>query len=399
MATKAQAVTDVVIAGGGIGGLVAALALARTGKSVRVLERSSEFGEIGAGLQLAPNASRILDWLGVLERVTKDAFFPERLVLRDALSGNEVVSLRTGSEFQARYGYPYFVTHRADLHAALVEACEQEHRIELVAAKNVVGFVEESGVVDVRCEDGSVHAASALVGADGIHSAIREALIGDGDPKPTGYVAYRGTVPVRDVRDAMGTSELNDMVIWMGPSMHLVQYPVRGGSVCNQVAVFQSPRFLAGEDEWGTPEELDEKFSVAYEPVMQAAKLMNRERCWSMFDRQPTPGWTRGNTTLLGDAAHPMFQYLAQGACQAMEDAVVLAQSIASGPETSQALTAYEARRYPRVSAVQTRARMFGELLHTDGTMAVFRNHMLGTRSDVDFNEVDWLYDLSVLQD
>jgi len=386
------------IAGGGIGGLVAALCLAREGKTVRVLEQAPEFGEIGAGLQLAPNAARILDWLGLLDRVMKDAFFPTRLVLRDALSGAEITALRTGNAFRARYGYPYFVTHRADLHSALVEACERESRICLLPAKKVTGFTPEPGTVGVSCEDGTAYSAAALIGADGIRSSIREELIGDGDPVSTGYVAYRGAIPSQDVRDAMGVSELTDMVIWMGPAMHLVQYPVRGGDLCNQVAVFQSDRFTAGESSWGTPEELDEVFARACGPVRDAAKLMNRERCWPMFDRPPTPSWSKGNVALLGDAAHPMFQYLAQGACQAMEDAVVLAQSAASHAEGPDAFAAYEATRYPRASQVQTRARMFGELLHGKGTMAAFRNHMLPRRSELEYGDTDWLYDHAVLR-
>jgi 3-hydroxybenzoate 6-monooxygenase len=390
--------SDLVIAGGGIGGLSAALCLARAGKTVRVLEQAPEFGEIGAGLQLAPNAARILDWLGVLDRVMKDAFFPARLVLRDALSGAEVTALRTGSAFQARYGFPYFVTHRADLHAALMEAGELDARIELLPGKKVVGFDSDAGLVHVACADGTRFSASALIGADGIRSHIRGELIGDGEPVSTGYVAYRGTVPVQDVREAMGVTELTDMVIWMGPAMHLVQYPVRGGDLCNLVAVFQSRRFQERESAWGTPEELDEVFAQAHGPVRDAARLMNRERCWPMFDRPPTVGWSRGNVTLLGDAAHPMFQYLAQGACQAMEDAVVLAQSLSSHADVHEALRSYEAMRYPRASMVQTRARMFGELIHAGGAMAALRNRFLGYRSDLDYSDADWLYDHAVLR-
>jgi 2-polyprenyl-6-methoxyphenol hydroxylase-like FAD-dependent oxidoreductase len=390
--------SDLVIAGGGIGGLSAALCLARAGKTVRVLEQAPEFGEIGAGLQLAPNAARILDWLGVLDRVMKDAFFPARLVLRDALSGAEVTALRTGNAFQDRYGFPYFVTHRADLHAALMAAGELDARIELLPGKKVVGLDQDAGLVHVACADGTRFSASALIGADGIRSHIRSELIGDGEPVPTGYVAYRGTVPVQDVREAMGVTELTDMVIWMGPAMHLVQYPVRGGDLCNLVAVFQSRRFQEGESAWGTPEELDEVFAQAHRPVRDAARLMNRERYWPMFDRPPTAGWSRGNVTLLGDAAHPMFQYLAQGACQAMEDAVVLAQSLSSHADVHEALRSYEAMRYPRASMVQTRARMFGELIHAGGAMAALRNRFLGYRSDLDYSDADWLYDHAVLR-
>lgn len=396
MGTSLRDRTDVVIAGGGIGGLVAALCLARADRTVRVLEQAPEFGEIGAGLQLAPNAARILDSLGVLHRVVKDAFFPDRLVLRDAIGGAEVTALRTGNAFRTRYGQPYFVTHRADLHAALAESCGLDPRIELLPGQKVVRFEQEADAVHVRCESGSMFTGAVLIGADGIGSRIRSELIGDGDPVSTGYVAYRGTVPINDVRAAMAGAEITDMVIWMGPAMHLVQYPVRGGTLCNQVAVFRSRRFGNGAVDWGTSDELDDVFAQACAPVRSAARLMNRERWWPMFDREPRAGWSRGNVALLGDAAHPMFQYLAQGACQAMEDAVVLAQSIANHANTSDALAAYEATRYPRASMVQTRARMFGDLLHADGAMAAVRNHLLPQRSDLDYDVVDWLYDHAV---
>jgi len=388
---------DLLVVGGGIGGLAAALCLARLGRTVQVLEQAPAFGEIGAGLQLAPNAARILDWLGLLDPVMKDAFFPSRIALMDALTSAEITVMATGEGFRARYGYPYFVTHRADLHSVLVEACELEDGIELHPGKKVVVLDQTPGAVRVECEDGSAFTATALIGADGIRSFVRDQLVGDGEPVSTGYVAYRATVPIQVVQDAMGIAELDDVRCWIGPTMHLVQYPIRGGDLCNQVAVFRSRRLGDGGAGAGAPDELDEVFSQASEQVAGAVGLMDRDRCWPMFDREPGSGWVRGNVALLGDAAHPMFQYLAQGACQAMEDAVVLAQSVSSHPDIGAAFDSYVGTRHPRASAVQRRSRMFGELLHVNGTMAAFRDHMLRRRPDTDYGDVDWLYGHSVL--
>ncbi len=387
------------VVGGGIGGLVTALSLARYGIGSHVVEQAEAFGEIGAGLQLAPNASRILNWLGVLDRVMEDAFFPKRLMLMDAMNGNELTALPVGPSFVQRYGFPYFVTHRADLHSALFEACEKEPLIKLSAGKHVVGIEDQGEQIAVSFSDGTVASTNALIGADGINSTIRRHLIDDGEPVATGFVAYRGTVSVDAVKQAMGTDELSDMVIWIGPGLHLVQYPVRRGELCNQVAVFHSANFEAGAKEWGTPEELDATFAQTCAHVANSAKLMNRERRWTMFDRPPHAGWSQGNVTLVGDAAHPMFQYLAQGACQAMEDAVVLAKALAKNSDARKAFVDYEQERFPRASMVQIRARLFGEFLHIGGTMAAMRNYLLEKRQDEDFSDVDWLYAYSAIGD
>lgn len=387
-----------VVVGGGIGGLVTALSLARFGIGTHVVEQTEQFGEIGAGLQLAPNASRILNWLGVLERVMQDAFFPKRLMLMDAMNGQQLAALPVGASFVKRYGFPYFVTHRADLHSALFEACKKDPLIKLSAGRQVSEIKDRDEYVELSFSDGSQSHSPAVIGADGINSTIRRHLMDDGEPTATGYVAYRGTVPVDAVTQALGVDELTDMVIWIGPGLHLVQYPVRRGELCNQVAVFHSADFEAGIENWGSPEELDARFAGTFAHVKSGAKLMNRERRWPMFDRPPKAGWSQGNITLVGDAAHPMFQYLAQGACQAMEDATVLARSIAKAPDIKTAFASYEAERYPRASMVQTRARLFGEFLHVGGTMAGMRNYLLRKRSDEDYEDVDWLYAYSAIE-
>ena len=382
------------IAGGGIGGLAAALALGRRGQPVHVLERAPEFGEIGAGLQVAPNASRVLDSLGVLESVTKDAFFPERLVVMDAVTGEEITAADTGSRFVERYGYPYFVTHRADLLQALLDAARAEPNVTLEPSKDVISVEPLSGAgARVTCADGSVYQAEALVGADGLRSVTRRVIVDEGEPACSGYVAYRGTIPMEDMRARAGLRELKDMVIWTGPELHLVQYPVRRGELCNQVAVFGSEAYRAGAETWGTPDELEEKFAGTCPEVASGVAVMDRSRRWPLFDRLPIEDWTRDHITLLGDAAHPMLQYLAQGACQAIEDAVTLADSMhAHGGDVGRAFKAYHAERQPRTARVQTNARLFGEVLHIGGVGAAMRTALLRQRAHDDYSEMDWLY-------
>ncbi|MEQ3549748.1 FAD-dependent monooxygenase [Pseudonocardia nematodicida] len=392
---KSPCSADFVVIGGGIGGLAAALQIVRRGVgNVVVLERAPEFGEVGAGLQLAPNASRVLDELGVLDAVSGTAFRPERLVLRDIVEGDEITALRTGEGFTDRYGYPYLVAHRVDVHRALLEACAAEDGVTLVPGVTVSEVTQDADGVVVHCDGGARYSGSAAIGADGIASTVRQQLIEDGPPVATGYVAYRGTVPAEDVKASTGGSELTDMVIWIGPGIHLVQYPVRGGRLCNQVAVFRSDVFTAdpGAGEWGTPAEFEERFRCATWQVRRSIELMDTSRRWEMYDRPPTPGWASGRIALLGDAAHPMLQYLAQGACQALEDSRALGSSLAGAADIGPALKDYERQRYPRAAVVQTKARAFGEILHADGALAAMRNYFLRRRSDTDYEPVDWLY-------
>jgi salicylate hydroxylase len=377
------------VVGGGIGGLATALALGRYGRHVHVVEKSPEFGEIGAGLQLAPNATAVLDRLGVMPAIAHHAVFPSRLVWMDALAGVPITAIDLGDAFRRRYGHPYLVMHRGDLLAVLLEACRQEKRITLEAGRAVVAVEDRGEAALARFADGTAVEAELLIGADGLHSVVRplfsaDALVYDG------LVAYRGTIPIAEMSHHAG---LDNVVMWVGPQMHFVQYPVRNGALYNQVAVFRSRRYRGDSEEWGTPEELDAHYAETCEEVQRASRLMWRDRRWPMVDRKPLATWTRNRIALMGDAAHPMYQYIAQGACQAIEDALALASHVAAVPgDIPKALAAYAEARRLRAARVQLTARAMGAFFHLDGVAAEARNALMALRAADDYTMLDWLY-------
>jgi salicylate hydroxylase len=387
---------QVIIVGGGIGGLAAALMLGRSGLQVRVLERADEFAEIGFGLQLAPNATRVLRRYGLLDEVLEMAVMPRRLVAMNALTGQELTALDL-EQARRRYGAPYIVLHRGDLLEVILRHCRKEPSLILEPAKDVTMVSDRGDHVTVTCRDGSTYHCEVLIGADGLDSIVRPLVIED-ELQPTGFVAYRGTVPVDTVDRRVG---LDEVVAWMGPDMHFVQYALRRGELYNQVAVFRSQQYQQGRDDWGTPEELDRTFSVACEAVQVALPLLLRNRRWPMHDRLPTSRWSTARVTLLGDAAHPMLQYLAQGACQAIQDGAALAKELprldragswATGGVKA-ALRGYEDRRVEQASRVQRTARTWGEIWHVDGLAMALRDEAFRLRAIDDFSRVDWLWE------
>jgi salicylate hydroxylase len=295
-----------------------------------------------------------------------------------------------GVAFQARYRHRYFVIHRRDLHGAMLEACRARGEIALEAAKGLVRFDDRGGSVIAFCEDGSEYEGAALIGADGLWSPTRAAVIGDGAPRMAGHFVYRGVVPVENIIDR---SHQDSMIIYAGPNLHLVQYRLRGGTVMNNVATIASHRYARGEKDCGGPDELAEMFERCDPRVRQMLDYVGRERYWVLHDRPPVSAWSKGNVTLLGDAAHPMLQYLAQGACMAIEDAVVLAAKVlAHGADFPSAFVDYQQERFYRTARVQITARAFGEILHADGGARELRNHLCGERDPAFPAEVDWLY-------
>lgn len=379
---------DAVIVGGGIGGLSNALALARVGHAVRVLEQAPEFGEVGAGLQMAPNATRILRSWDLLDEVVELGVIPRRLVMRDAVDGRELTHLDVADVTQ-RYGAPYVVIHRSDLHAILVRAC-REAGVDLVTNATVTAVDTRADHAIAVGEDRS-DSARIVLAADGLSSRLRRRF-SDDEPISSAYVAYRGVVPLTDLPD-VDELALDDVVVYVGPGCHLVQYPLRQGTLFNQVAVFQSPKAQAGEPEWGTPDELDAAFSATCDTVRSALPNLWRDRWWRMYDREPIGTWVENRLVLTGDAAHPMLQYLAQGACQAIEDASSLAGQLWKNPDDwGAALAAYAQSRSARTAVVQRTARQWGEFWHCDGVFRAVRNELLVERSPTDYKHVDWLY-------
>ena len=381
---------ETLIVGGGIGGLSAALCLASRGGTVTLLERSKSFAEVGAGIQLAPNATRILQRLGVLEKIRPAAVAPRRLVLADATDSRELTSLEL-TDFPARYGAPYLVLHRNDLLSALLDACVQTG-VGLHTDATVTELQDTGTGIVASCGDGRKFSADIAIGADGLHSRIRQHFTDD-EPVNSGFVAYRGAVPMDQVERH---ADLRDVVAWLGPGLHLVQYPLRSGRMYNQVAVFRSEAYLRGEADWGGPAELAAAFAGCSEHVRESLATLSVDNRWPMLDRLPTPDWARGRVALLGDAAHPMLQYLAQGACQALEDSAVLAASLAeagrAGRPFSAGLRSYAARRAPRAARVQRTARTWGEIWHVDGVAKLLRDELLRTRDVADHRHVTWLF-------
>jgi salicylate hydroxylase len=390
----------ILVIGGGIGGMTAALALARAGFTAHIVERSTEFGEIGAGIQLAPNALRILDGLGVLPQLAELAVRPSHLVLMHADSGKHLTTVDLGERFERRYGHAYTVMHRGDLLAVLHRACLADGRITLESNREVTELADHGGVAGVRLADGGSYECGAVIGADGLWSTTRS-LVSDDRPLTDAFVAYRGTVPASEMAllsswDA-ALAAPDDEIIWIGPHKHLVQYPIRRGELYNQVAVFRSRRRSPSAglaDTWGTPAELDRRFARACAPVRTGVALINRDRRWVMWDREPLNNWTTGRITLLGDAAHPMVQYLAQGACQAIEDADCLARQLtACDGDIVKAFSAYQAQRIPRTAQIQRAARTWGKIWHDNGqVIPLLRDRILTRRERDDYADLDWLY-------
>ncbi|MFV2020174.1 FAD-dependent monooxygenase [Micromonospora sp. LOL_023] len=388
---------EFIVVGGGIGGLGTALALARAGRQVRVLERAAVFGEVGAGIQLAPNATRLLREWGLLDRLIAVGLAPRHLVLADAQTGRELHRLDLSGPFTERYLAPYVVAHRRDLLDLLLAAAAEAGAV-LEPDREVVGIRPGPDAVDIDCADGQRYRARAVVAADGLHSRFR-AMVSDDQPICSGYVAYRGAIPIGQ---ASQLADLDDVIAFIGPGMHFVQYALRGGSYYNQVAVFRSDRYQQGAEEWGGPDELRETFSRACPHVRTAVRTIRTDQRWPMYDRVPIDNWVLGGRfTLLGDAAHPMLQYLAQGACQALEDAAALADAVARhlppGPlgadaPVRAALDEFARERAPRTARVQRNARTWGDIWHVDGIAAALRDDALAHRGPTDYRATDWVF-------
>ena len=371
----------VLVAGGGIGGLAAALALARKGFAVQVFEQGAEFREIGAGIQLGPNVYRMFEALGLHDAIERWSAHPEHLVMMDALTGDKVASLPVGGDaYRKRFGgYMYGVIHRGDLHQVFLDACAAEPNIELRVSRKVLRYEEQGDRVRLHLEGGDAAEGCALIGCDGLWSVVRQQMLGDGPPRVSGHIAYRAVLPRAEVPDDLWQ---NNVVLWAGPKTHLVHYPLRRGELYNLVAVFHSDRYEEGWDVYGDPAELKRKFADERPEVKRLLDKIDVWKMWVLCDREPIREWSRGRVTLLGDAAHPMLQYLAQGANMAIEDAVVLAAyAELTGGDFASAFQNYQEARYLRTGRVQITARYYGDIYHAAGVVRELRNQWLAEPS------------------
>jgi salicylate hydroxylase len=390
--TRPRNARPVVVAGGGIGGLACSLGLARKGFRVLVLEQAEQFGEIGAGIQLAPNAWSALDALEVGERVKKDAVFIERLLLMDGVSGERVIDVPLDERFRRRYGNPYAVTHRADIHGALLDACKADgERVELRTRHRVAGYAIDGDGVSVELEDGARIAAAALVGADGARSVVRERIVGDGEPPVSGHMCYRAVLAIDDMPEDLRWPAAT---LWAGPQTHIVHYPLRGWKLFNLVATVVREQATGGHNEEALPNEVLPLFAANCEKPLALLRVPRVFRRWMLRSREPVTRWSEGPVTLLGDAAHLMLQYLAQGAAMAMEDAVSLAAAAdAADADFAAAFRLYEAQRLVRASRVQISSRLFGLVYHADGVGRLVRNDIYQGRSpERYYDALDWLF-------
>ncbi|MGC1464741.1 MAG: 3-hydroxybenzoate 6-monooxygenase [Pseudolabrys sp.] len=381
-----------IIVGGGIGGLAAALGLARKGHRVTVLERAPQFGEIGAGIQLGPNAFHVFDYLGIGDAARGKAVYIDKLRLMDAITAEEITHIDLGESFRTRFHNPYAVAHRGDLHSVLLNACRAHHGIDLVTNCEVVGYEQDEASVTAVARSGERYTGALLVGADGLWSSIRRQLINDGAPRVSGHSTYRSVIPTEKMPEDL---RWNAATLWAGPKCHIVHYPLSGWKVFNLVLTVDN---RATEAVAGKPVSRDEVYRGFADVHERARKIIDHGsdwKVWVLCDRDPNENWVDGRIALLGDAAHPMLQYFAQGACMALEDAVCLAEAIGEGPvELSSALENYRIYRVVRATRVQLQSRAIGEhIYHPAGAHALVRNAIMRAKSSEDYyDDLSWLY-------
>lgn len=392
--TSSSASLPVLVAGGGIGGLAAALALVRQGFQVKVFEQAPEIGEIGAGIQLGPNAFHAFDALGVGDKARSRSVFTDYMVMHDAIDEYQVGKIPTDEHFRERFGNPYAVIHRVDVHRSLLEGAQETGKVEFQTSTRIERIEQDEEGVTAYDQHGEAYRGVALIGADGVKSVVRQQYVSD-PPRVTGHVVYRAVVDKADFPDEL---KWNAASIWVGPNCHLVHYPLRGGEQYNIVVTFHSRQ----TEEWGVTEGSKEEVQSYFQGICpKARQLIDLPRTWKRWataDREPIGQWTFGRATLLGDAAHPTTQYMAQGACMALEDAVTLGEALrVTGKDWDKALDLYQCSRITRTARIVLSGREMGRLYHAKGVERLVRNSLWkGRTADRFYDAMEWLYGWNV---
>lgn len=390
----------VVVAGGGIGGLAAALACVRAGHTALLAERAERISEVGAGIQLGPNAVRRLAALGLADGLAAVACEPQRLRVRDARSGATLGQLPLGQAMRRRYGQPYLTIHRADLQALLLAALQREPAASLSLGAPATGWEMNDDAICLRGERFAID-GDLLVLADGVWSPLRQRLLGDGPPRRAGHIALRTLIEA----DALpGAAARDEVQAWLGERMHAVAYPVRAGRAHNLVVIVHEGERLAPDlaaEQWNGEVEAAQVQAALADVHADLAALVRAApewRYWALHDRPPLSGpqqMARERIALLGDAAHPMRPYLAQGAAMAIEDAAALGRALAA-PGVGRAdvpglLAGWAEQRAPRVARVQARSVRNGEVFHLTGPMRLARNAAMAALGER-LLDLPWLY-------
>ncbi len=380
----------IIIAGGGIGGLAAAVGLAQKGMGSIVLEQAAQLREIGAGIQIGPNAFHCFDALGIGEALRAEAVYIDALRLMDAKTAQEITRIPLGEDFRRYFNNPYAVIHRADLHRLLLEYCSASPLVDIRTQARVKGYEQDDTSARVLLEDGHVE-GRAVIGAEGLNSAIRAQMLGDGPPRISGHATYRSVIPTDQMPMDL---RWNAATLWAGPKCHIVHYPLKGGQVYNLVVTYHRDMKEAVAGRPVTRAEVMQGFEHIHPRARQIIEHGDDWKLWVLCDRDPVTNWVDGKVALLGDAAHPMLQYFAQGACMALEDAVCLSRSFADGGEVEGTLAQYQSHRLVRTARVQMNSRLIGDYIyHPDNAKAAVRNEVMSALTPRQWcDQLRWLY-------
>ena len=376
----------ILIVGAGIGGLVSALCLNKKGYEVEMYEQSEVLSELGAGVQLSPNATRVLDYLELTDDLKPHIFEPRSFQFLNYKTEKIISKRELGLKIQDDFGFPNFDVHRADLQKVLLNKVEEEG-IKIYTNMKVIDVGNEENKAYIKINEQKIK-ADIVIGADGIHSVVREKLFEKKESSFTGNVAWRMLIPVDSLpRDLI----LPDTTVWLGPKKHFVSYHVSGGKNLNCVCLVEQDGWT--NESWserGNIEDLREVYNGWNQTIETLLKIANPNTLyrWALHDRPPMKQWSKGRITLLGDAAHPMLPFLAQGAAMAIEDGAVLADCISSYKDNEKSLKNFEQIRKPRTSFVQLAARRNAKILHLSGLAAFFRNIVMGYAGNKIFNKL-----------